>query len=39
MTMFSPLTGPDGLAARLRPAIQAAAELDRRDDLPDASSV
>jgi indole-3-acetate monooxygenase len=35
MTTLSPLTGSDGLAARLRPALQAAAdELDQRDDIP-----
>jgi indole-3-acetate monooxygenase len=33
--MLSPLTGSDGLAARLKPAIQAVAgELDQRDDIP-----
>jgi indole-3-acetate monooxygenase len=35
MTTFSPLTGSDGLAARLKPAMQAVAdELDQRDDIP-----
>ena len=35
MTRRSPLTGPDGLAARLKPAMRAVAgELDQRDDIP-----
>lgn len=35
MTTRSPLTGPDGLAARLKPAMRAVAgELDQRDDIP-----